>query len=172
MTSPFYILYFIYISATNLQVTTHNDQPVEDFLANLKHLEPVGVIKNLVLHGNLTVNSTNNVETVNEILFENIIDKVIKRTDIKRKNNNSYFQAKQNIGLSGGLPLDFRFTGRIELDNLATFVINDINLFNLTPRFLFRELNQTIAAPFRSRRIKVGKNIGRNSCVNSDLCYP
>lgn len=53
---------------------------MEDFLANQKNLEPVDIIRNLVVDGNLTVNNTKNVAKINGIPFENLVDKVIKTT--------------------------------------------------------------------------------------------
>lgn len=69
-------LNFFLIPAKNLRVTTYNDLPVEEFLSDQEKLNNIDKIKNLIIPGNLSINTVKNVVRINDILVEKLIEKV------------------------------------------------------------------------------------------------
>nr|XP_023020988.1 uncharacterized protein LOC111509460 [Leptinotarsa decemlineata] len=133
-------LNFVDLNASNLLVTKLNDHTIDEYLSSSeKLLSSSARIENLIVKGNLTVTNIKDLLTINDIPFEDLLEKAPKTGD------------------SGGIVGDVRFSGKVTVGDLGTSFLNSIDLENITGKFLFRKFNQTISAPYSFGSIKAGK---------------
>ncbi|CAH1961343.1 unnamed protein product [Acanthoscelides obtectus] len=143
------MLNFNKIKAENLHVTMLNEKPIEHHQKTLDNIMEKGEINKLIIGSNSTLDTLQNVSTINGITFQDLERSMMKIGEHKLKG-------------------DIKFRGKVRVNNLITAFVNDINLKQLMPRILCKKGNQTITAPWSFNTIKT-KNLETPSINDYDV---
>ncbi|KAG5899454.1 hypothetical protein JTB14_015307 [Gonioctena quinquepunctata] len=122
---------FAALNVGDLFVNELNKHSIEEYVTSSKKLlSSAAWIENLIIGGNITVRNVQNLATINNISFDDLLKNAPSRGEL------------------GEIVGDVKFSGKITVGDLATSFINNIDLKKITKRFLFRKYHQSIIAPY------------------------
>ncbi|CAH0562664.1 unnamed protein product [Brassicogethes aeneus] len=142
------------VTVNNLNTERINGHNINDHIKKMETMYATTKIKDIFIIGNLTINSLDNVDKINDIDFEDLIK------------NETATKVITNV---------VNFTETITVDNLIVKVINDVDFEILTSRIFYKGGDQEITAPYTFENLKANNifvnkinNISFDDMVDTD----